>query len=482
MNDYEYVIKQIFNGRKNNSNININNNISLKSNRSQNFIINTKNKEFKENKLKQYIERIKEINLTTDENNNLNKYQLNNNNKNKINKEEMNILESDSYSLSPELINLDKENKPQKNEYENNDKIILKEYQKNIMNKNKNLKNNINSLNEILSYTQRIKGKNEVKNQLSTNSTTERNLKENLSASRKIINQIKNKFERYNTENLMYEALKNYSQCKPLNSGFLDRMEFYTIKKQTKNEILNYLVNQSKPKIKESERIKVFNHLIEDSNRRTENYYKNEELKNKKKISKKKFNEREFLLKYKREVIDKLKEKERNLQLLRKAKLKEEREKEELIIKEMRNRTQRASKKKIEEIFKRLYAEAVSFNARKEIRNSFNDNNDNNIFSLDLKKERNFSHLNLNSINHSFNQNYNKKQKLRYRYYSQKNIHQPEIYKKYNCNMLNRNKHSQKSCCNVFNKNNVKISTKIKKFVPIFNAEKMVDAFFTKKK
>jgi hypothetical protein len=47
--------------------------------------------------------------------------------------------------------------------------------------------------------------------------------------------------------------------------------------------------------------------------------------------------------------------------------------------------------------------------------------------------------------------------------------------------MLNRNKHSQKSCCNVFNKNNVKISTKIKKFVPIFNAEKMVDAFFTKK-
>jgi hypothetical protein len=259
-------------------------------------------------------------------------------------------------------------------------------------------------------------------------------------------------------------------------------MEFYTIKKQTKNEILNYLVNQSKPKIKESERIKVFNHLIEDSNRRTENYYKNEELKNKKKISKKKFNEREFLLKYKREVIDKLKEKERNLQLLRKAKLKEEREKEELIIKEMRNRTQRASKKKIEEIFKRLYAEAVSFNARKEIRNSFNDNNDNNIFSLYLKKERNFSHLNLNSINHSFNQNYNKKQKLRYRYYSQKNIHQPEIYKKYNCNMLNRNKHSQKSCCNVFNKNNVKISTKIKKFVPIFNAEKMVDAFFTKKK
>ena len=273
MNDYEYVIKQIFNGRKNNSNININNNISLKSNRSQNFIINTKNKEFKENKLKQYIERIKEINLTTDENNNLNKYQLNNNNKNKINKEEMNILESDSYSLSPELINLDKENKPQNNEYENNDKIILKEYQKNIMNKNKNLKNNINSLNEILSYTQRIKGKNEVKNQLSTNSTTERNLKENISASRKIINQIKNKFERYNTENLMYEALKNYSQCKPLNSGFLDRMEFYTIKKQTKNEILNYLVNQSKPKIKESERIKVFNHLIEDSNRRTENYY-----------------------------------------------------------------------------------------------------------------------------------------------------------------------------------------------------------------
>ena len=479
MNDYEYVIKQIFNGRKNNSNININNNISLKSNRSQNFIINTKNKEFKENKLKQYIERIKEINLTTDENNNLNKYQLNNNNKNKINKEEMNILESDSYSLSPELINLDKENKPQKNEYENNDKIILKEYQKNIMNKNKNLKNNINSLNEILSYTQRIKGKNEVKNQLSTNSTTERNLKENLSASRKIINQIKNKFERYNTENLMYEALKNYSQCKPLNSGFLDRMEFYTIKKQTKNEILNYLVNQSKPKIKESERIKVFNHLIEDSNRRTENYYKNEKKKNRKIKSKKKFDEKKFMIKYKTEVIDKLREKEKNLQLLRNEKLKVEKEKEELILKDMRNRTQRVSKKKIEEISKRLYAEAMSFNTRKEMRNSFNDS-DNDIFSLNLKKERNYSQLNLNTMNNSNSQSFIKKQKLYNRHYSQKNIHQP-YYNKYNTFFKKNNNHHRKSCSSFLNKKNIKMNSKFKKFVPIFNAEKMVDAFFTKK-
>ena len=60
------------------------------------------------------------------------------------------------------------------------------------------------------------------------------------------------------------------------------------------------------------------------------------------------------MIKYKTEVIDKLREKEKNLQLLRNEKWKVEKEKEELILKEMRNRTQRVSKKKIEEISNRL--------------------------------------------------------------------------------------------------------------------------------
>ena len=67
-------------------------------------------------------------------------------------------------------------------------------------------------------------------------------------------------------------------------------------------------------------------------------------------------------------------------------------------------------------------------------------------------------------MNNSNSQSFIKKQKLYNRHYSQKNIHQP-YYNKYN----------------TFFKKNIKMNSKFKKFVPIFNAEKMVDAFFTKK-
>ena len=59
----------------------------------------------------------------------------------------------------------------------------------------------------------------------------------------------------------------------------------------------------------------------------------------------------------------------------------------------------------------------MSFNTRKEMRNSFNDS-DNDIFSLNLKKERNYSQLNLNTMNNSNSQSFIKKQKLYNRHYT----------------------------------------------------------------
>ena len=54
------------------------------------------------------------------------------------------------------------------------------------------------------------------------------------------------------------------------------------------------------------------------------------------------------------------------------------------------------------------------------MRNSFNDS-DNDIFSLNLKKERNYSQLNLNSMNNSNSQSFIKKQKL-YNFSGTKNL------------------------------------------------------------
>ena len=190
----------------------------------------------------------------------------------------------------------------------------------------------------------------------------------------------KNKFERYNTENIKYEAIKNYNQFKPKNKNFLDRMKFYSMKKQLEDEFLNRIVEKTIPKIKESEKLKIFNNLIKDSNRRTEgknrveiinkndNIFK-ELLNQNEKKPKIKFNEKEFIQKY-NENIDKLKKKEEDLELLRKKKKEEEEKKENDLVFEMRKRNKKASRKTIEKISKRLYNDAISQRLKKNIKNS----------------------------------------------------------------------------------------------------------------
>ena len=511
MDDYEYVIKQIFDRKKkNNNNENKNSLKSITSLNSEENLFPSNNETLHNHKIKSKKvneikkdndENLKEINFTTDINNDLNDSQLDINNledeklldmlKNvKLTKEGKFIIDSNNEISNQELFdsknnifNLENEenlknkkvitplnfNFNKKNINQINDKKYNKDINNNKnKNDNNNKKNNDNLYNEIISYNQKPKSKQENKIYLS-NPLTERVIKENLSTSRRIINKIQNKFEKYNTENLMYEALKSYSQCKPVQTNFLDRMQFYAIKKQTEDEILTFMVEKSKPKIEEKERIKIFNHLIDDSNKRIENYNKIQQLKNKKNKSKIKFNETEFLQKYQKNIIDKLKEKENTLQLLRNAKLQSEKEKEELIIKDMKKRVKKASKEKIDEISNRLYAEAISFNARKKMMRSFSEYN-NKFSNNNLNKKRNNSYLlkkkKIKNISFINPQNFTERQ------YSQKNIYQKyDFQNKKNTN----NKLYLKDF--ILRNNNYN-----KKYIPIFSAEKMVVAFFKKNK
>ena len=68
-----------------------------------------------------------------------------------------------------------------------------------------------------------------------------------------------NKYEQYNTEAIAYKAYNRYSKCKPTSSNFYDRMKFYSIKKQTQSEAIDIIVDRSKRKIKETDRILTFN-------------------------------------------------------------------------------------------------------------------------------------------------------------------------------------------------------------------------------
>jgi len=60
----------------------------------------------------------------------------------------------------------------------------------------------------------------------------------------------------------------------------MKRMTFDVYKRQTKDERLDNLIEKNKVKIDESERIKTFNRLIDDANRRLEAQDKIEELRN----------------------------------------------------------------------------------------------------------------------------------------------------------------------------------------------------------
>lgn len=61
----------------------------------------------------------------------------------------------------------------------------------------------------------------------------------------------------------------------------MKRMLFDVFKRQTKEQRLTNLIDKNKLKIHENKRIKAFNRLIEDANRRLEAHDKMEELKNK---------------------------------------------------------------------------------------------------------------------------------------------------------------------------------------------------------
>lgn len=90
------------------------------------------------------------------------------------------------------------------------------------------------------------------------------------------------KFDNYNLEQMRYDLLKDYSYLHiNKDEEFLNRMQFDIYKRQFREDRINKLVEQSKAKIDEDERIKAFNRLILDANRRIEAQENMEKIKNK---------------------------------------------------------------------------------------------------------------------------------------------------------------------------------------------------------
>ena len=78
-------------------------------------------------------------------------------------------------------------------------------------------------------------------------------------------------FNHYDIQQLSYDLVKEYSHVRiDKDEEFMQRMLFDTFKRHTKDERLEKLIDKNRIRMDEGERIKTFNRLIIDANRRIE--------------------------------------------------------------------------------------------------------------------------------------------------------------------------------------------------------------------
>ena len=292
-----------------------------------------------------------------------------------------------------------------------------------------------------------------------------------------------NKYEKYDIQSLSYSLNKDYSSLHSnQNNNFLQRMKFDIYKRQIREDRLNQLINQNKVKIDEEERIKTFNHLIEDANKRFEALEKMEKIKQEldedltsvehKKYTTKEWNKiyNDRFKKYENEV------KEKNL----KRKKEQEEIKKKLLEDELKLcKTKKGNKERIEREGKRMYEEYKKRQIkleekRKKYEDIYNDEINNNFFwknnnekytfdedlennnlktednklkdSLNNNEQINFI-KSMNKLNNSENKNKNFKT-----IFNLKNSKNLNIYKNYNSKFA-KNKSKLTSYNNSYNDN-----------------------------
>lgn len=293
-----------------------------------------------------------------------------------------------------------------------------------------------------------------------------------------------NKYEKYDIQSLSYSLNKDYSSLHSnQNNNFLQRMKFDIYKRQIREDRLNQLINQNKVKIDEEERIKTFNHLIEDANKRFEALEKMEKIKQEldedlTSVEHKKYTQKEWnkiyndrFKKYENEV------KEKNL----KRKKEQEEIKKKLLEDELKLcKTKKGNKERIEREGKRMYEEYKKRQIkleekRKKYEDIYNDeinnnflgkyNNEKYIFEEDLennnlKTEDNKLKDSLNnneqinfikSMNNKLNNSENKNKNFK-TIFNLKNSKNINVYKNYN-NKFAKNRSKLTSYNNSYNDN-----------------------------
>ena len=228
------------------------------------------------------------------------------------------------------------------------------------------IKNNIkenSAIKEQKKYYQNLSISN-LNFHIDTNSKAFQNMDNYIYKNNNNNNKEKNKYIKYNDELKRYYFIKEFSNLHiSTEENFLERMKFDIYKRQIKEQKINDFVNNNKVKIKEEKKIKTFNHLIEDANRRLKAQINSDNLNSQlgsdltEKKETKKYNDNEWEIIYQKRFqnfLDKVnKKKIENKKYFDEEKKK----KEEEIIKLIPNK--KASNEHIKEISEKMYENAM---------------------------------------------------------------------------------------------------------------------------
>ena len=201
----------------------------------------------------------------------------------------------------------------------------------------------------------------------------------------------KKNYECYNIQKLKYNLTKDYNLLHiNKDENFMERMKFDIYKRQIREDRINKLIEQYKIKIDEIDRIKAFNRLIEDANRRIEAQINLEIMKKKldnddNNKNNKKYNEKEwkeiYQNRFKNYVIKVNKKKEKLID--EKNKLNKKLEDDEINMCKIK----KGSKKQIQEFTKRLYEDSIKRRLKMEdkIKNYILYENDASKYKINIK-------------------------------------------------------------------------------------------------
>jgi hypothetical protein len=172
------------------------------------------------------------------------------------------------------------------------------------------------------------------------------------------------KYIAYDTQSQAYSIIRGITSRKiDMNSNFLQRMEEDVHNRHSKDKILNVIIEATKPKIDESQRINTFNRLINDANYRMEKHVKKKEEQNNVDRQYSKDNTRKTQLNNDWEKIyeERFKKfeisKEKKIKEMKKEKIIKQKQLEDEILKNP-NLNKKATSKHIKEFSQKLYQDA----------------------------------------------------------------------------------------------------------------------------